>query len=162
MAAKSSPVGAPKGASGFLPELDRRLPVGDVVPGLADARFPSTARVLTSAEFERVFKHGKRTASPLLALHVLAGTQGGARLGLVVSRKVDKRAVGRNRIKRVVREYFRRIRVQLPPGAYVVLARAGAKQADNAQLRHTLDRVFARAGVLSALPSLPTSAPTPA
>jgi len=129
---------------------------------MSDARFPPSARVLTSAEFERIFKQGKRTASPLMALHVLRQDEGEARLGLVVSRKVDKRAVGRNRIKRVVREYFRQMRSQLAPGAYVVLARTAAKQADNAQLRQTLERLFARAGVLPPPPSLPISASTPA
>jgi len=129
---------------------------------MSDARFPPSARVLTSAEFERIFKHGKRTASPLMALHVLAETEGVARLGLVVSRKVDKRAVGRNRIKRVVRESFRQMRSQLQPGGYVLLARAGAKQADNAQLRQTLERLFARAGVLQPPSSLPLSTSTPA
>jgi len=133
----------------------------DVTSG-PDARFPSSARVLTGSEFERVFKHGKRTASPLLALHVLAQAEGGARLGLVVSRKVDKRAVGRNRIKRVVREHFRQTRTQLQPGAYVVLARTGAKYADNARLRQTLDGLFARAGVMPCTPSssIPTRTPT--
>jgi len=129
---------------------------------MPDARFPPAARVLTSAEFERIFKHGKRTASPLLALHVLAEeSESGARLGLVVSRKVDKRAVQRNRIKRVVRDCFRRIRFQLQPGAYVVLARAEAKHAGNAQLRQTLERLFVRAGVLQPAPSLPTFTSTP-
>jgi len=96
-----------------------------------------------------------------MALHVLADVEGSARLGLVVSRKVDKRAVGRNRIKRVVREYFRCIRPQLQPGAYVALARVAAKQADNTQLRQTLERLFARAGVLQPPPSSPISLPTP-
>jgi len=124
-------------------------------------RFQASARVLTSAEFERIFKHGRRTATPLMALHVLAEEEGGARLGLVVSRKVDKRAVGRNRIKRVMREYFRRVRAQLPAGAYVVLARADAKKADNAQLRQTLERLMIRAGVLPRTSSFPHSIPTP-
>jgi len=156
MAAKSSPAAVPKGASGCRPDYPPLLAGGS---GMSDARFPPAARVLTSAEFERIFKHGKRTAAPLMALHVLAQSEGGARLGLVVSRKVDKRAVGRNRIKRVVREYFRQMRSQLQPGAYVVLARAGAKQADNAQLRQTLERLFARAGVLQPIssPSISTS-----
>jgi len=92
-----------------------------------------------------------------MALHVLAESEGQARLGLVVSRKVDKRAVGRNRIKRVMREYFRQNRAQLKPGAYVLLARAGAKLADNAQLRHTLERLFIRAGVFQPTPPPPPS-----
>jgi len=136
----------------------------DAVSGQFSTHFPSSARVLTSTEFERVFKQGKRTAAPLMALHMLLdhGDEG-ARLGLVVSRKVDKRAVYRNRIKRVVRESFRQLRAQLPAGAYVVLARAGAAQADNAQLRDTLERLLLRAGALSRpSSSFPPSTPTPA
>jgi len=112
------------------------------------AAFPRTARILTGAGFERVFKAGRRTALPPLALHVLAD-DGPARLGLVVSRKVDKRAVQRNRIKRVVRDVFRLTRAQLEPGAYVVLARPPAAHTDNAGLRAALANLFARAGVLN-------------
>ena len=37
-----------------------------------------------------------------------------ARLGLVVGKKLLKRAVDRNQVKRVIREQFRRARSQLP------------------------------------------------
>jgi len=97
-----------------------------------------------------------------MALHVLVQNEGGARLGLVVSRKVDKRAVGRNRIKRVVRECFRHVRSQLQPGIYVVLARIDAKKADNGQLRLTLEQLFVRAGMLQLPLSCPISISTPA
>ena len=48
------------------------------------------------------------------------------RLGLAVSRKVSPDAVVRNRIKRALREEFRRIRNALPGGDYVLVARHGA------------------------------------
>lgn len=43
-----------------------------------------------------------------------------ARLGLVVGKKLLKRAVDRNRVKRVIREQFRRARPQLPPVDLIV------------------------------------------
>ncbi len=43
-----------------------------------------------------------------------------ARLGLVVGKKLLKRAVDRNRVKRVIREQFRRLRPQLPPVDLIV------------------------------------------
>ncbi|MGN7833081.1 ribonuclease P protein component [Pseudoxanthomonas sp. 22568] len=111
------------------------------------AAFPRHARVRTGAEYARVFEQSRRTSDPLLSLHWLAGEQP-ARLGMAVSRKVDRRAVGRNRIKRQLREQFRSLRSQLPGGDYVVVARPPAAAASNAQLRATFLRVLTRAGAL--------------
>jgi ribonuclease P protein component len=70
--------------------------------------FPRSARLLKPADFKQVFI--KSSASTDRYFKILARPNGktSSRLGLAVSRKVDKRAVGRNRIKRIVRESFRR------------------------------------------------------
>ncbi len=112
-------------------------------------RLPRQARVRTRAEFDRVFKEGGRTTAPLLALHWRADAQP-ARLGLAVSRKVDRRAVGRNRIKRVLRECFRSARASLPGGAYVLVARPAAAVSDTAALQAALFDALRRAGALPA------------
>ena len=112
-----------------------------------DAAFPRVARVRAKAEFDRVFKDGRRTAEPLLALHWLADAAP-ARLGLAVSRKVDLRAVMRNRIKRLLRDAFRHLRPRLGAGAYVVVARPGASRATGAELRAAFERALQRAGAL--------------
>lgn len=111
------------------------------------AGFPKQARVRARADFDRVFKQARRTASPLMALHWLDDATP-PRLGLAVSRKVDRTAVGRNRIKRALREQFRQLRTQLRPGAYVVVARAASAGATSAALRAGLLAVLARAGAL--------------
>ena len=119
----------------------------DVPSPIARARFPRTARVRARAEYGRVFDAGRRCQHPLLALHVL-GDEQPARLGLAVSRKVDPRAVARNRIKRVLRDHFRRLRAQLPPGAYVLVARAPAARASGPELRAAFDQLLRRAAAL--------------
>jgi ribonuclease P protein component len=133
-----------------------------------DCRLPRQARVRARAEFDRVFKDGRRAATPLLALHVLRDDVP-ARLGLAVSRKVDRRAVGRNRIKRALREEFRTLRARLPGGAYVVVARHAAQAADRAALRAAFHDALARlralppsdpAGTMPVSP-LPSSPPAP-
>lgn len=111
------------------------------------AGFPPAARVRAKAEFSRVFDGGRRTAEPRLALHWLRDAAP-PRLGLAVSRKVDPNAVGRNRIKRALRECFRRLRPQLQGGAYVVVARSGAARADNPALQAALQQLLTRAGAL--------------
>ena len=121
-------------------------------------RFPRTARVRAKAEFSAVFDRGRRTAEPRMALHWLADAAP-ARLGLAVSRKVDPHAVGRNRIKRSLREAFRHLRGRLPGGAYVVVARSGAAQADGAVLREAFERLLQRAGALPPPPPAGTMPP---
>lgn len=102
------------------------------IPGMT-AGFPRTARVRTRREYDVVFTHGRRAATALLALHHHDDGQP-PRLGLAVSRKVDTRAVVRNRIKRVLRDHFRRRRDQLASGAFVVVARGPAAKASGPEL----------------------------
>ena len=126
-------------------------------------RFPRAARVRAKAEFTAVFNGGRRTAEPRMALHWLAD-DAPARLGLAVSRKVDPHAVGRNRIKRALRDAFRHLRARLPGGAYVVVARSGAAQADGAALREAFERLLQRAGALpppSPAGTMPPATPAP-
>src|SRR5687768_7108283 len=99
MAARSSPVAAPRAASACRPDADvaaaaaRRSRFREL--HAMTARLPRQARVRVRAEFDRTFKQGARAASPMLALHWLRD-DAPARLGLAVSRKVDTRAVVRN------------------------------------------------------------------
>ena len=113
------------------------------------ARFPRSARVRLRAEYTAVFEQGRRSGDSLLGLHWVPGPQP-ARLGLAVSRKVDPHAVGRNRIKRALREQFRQLRLQLPGGDYVVVARPAAAKANREQLSATFLRTLIRAGALPA------------
>lgn len=118
---------------------------------MTSARFPRSARVRAKPDFDRIFQHGRRVALPVLALHWQT-SQDAPRLGLAVSRKVDPRAAGRNRIKRALRETFRHLRDQLAGGDYVVVARPPAARADAAELAAALRGLLQRCGALSALP----------
>lgn len=57
-----------------------------------------------------------------------------SRLGLIVSKKNVKRAVDRNRFKRLIRESYRNRRNELPPLDIVVMARKGVEELDNKHL----------------------------
>ena len=109
--------------------------------------FPRAARIRASADFARVFEGARRTSAPELSLHWFRDGAP-ARLGLAVSRKVDPHAVGRNRIKRNLREEFRQVRGELADGAYVVVARGAAKTLSNATLRASFVSLLRRAGAL--------------
>ncbi len=47
-------------------------------------------------------------------LHYIAGTEAGARLGLIIAKRLARRAVQRNLLKRLAREAFRHARPTLP------------------------------------------------
>lgn len=116
----------------------------------APARFPKTARVRLPAQYRRVFENARRVHHPAFTLHVAppAETDAGATLGLAVSRKVDPHAVGRNRIKRVLRDAFRRHRALMTVRALVVVAKPAAGKLDNAALASAFLDTLRRAGAL--------------
>ncbi|MFC4729139.1 ribonuclease P protein component [Coralloluteibacterium thermophilus] len=113
--------------------------------------FPRDARVRASAEYARVFADCRRIHGDAFRLHVHVHEAGApARLGIAVSRRVSKRAVERNRIKRCVRESFRHVRARLPAADYVLVARPEAAGRDGATLRADLERLWTRAAALKA------------
>lgn len=71
-------------------------------------------------------------------------TRGYPRLGLVVSKKNVKRAVDRNRFKRLVRESIRLRQDHLPSVDIVVLARRGVQDIDNETLHRQLHGMWKR------------------
>jgi ribonuclease P protein component len=113
-------------------------------------------RLSRSAEFERVYRRGSSSANRHLVLYSFPSeTTEGPRLGLSVSRKVGA-AVERNRVKRLLREAFERVRGDLK-GDYdlVVVARPPARElaerAGLAGVNDALLELIDRAGLRGAV-----------
>src|SRR5262245_15045657 len=90
-------------------------------------RFPREARIRRSREFREMAERGRRHSSGAFVVLVRAAeTSGRARLGITASRRVGG-AVVRNRVKRRIREWFRRDgQVRLAGLDVVVIARSSA------------------------------------
>lgn len=114
-------------------------------------RFLREARLLSAADFEACFAQRQRLNGRFLLVHWQPAS-GVARLGLTISKKADKRAVVRNRIKRVVREQFRLAGPNLPRMNLVVLAKREAAAAPTAALAADFCQLLQR---LAALPLPP-------
>ncbi|MBF0162280.1 MAG: ribonuclease P protein component [Magnetococcales bacterium] len=111
-----------------------------------DRGLPKSARLLDSADFRLVTSTGRRLSGRFFLLFRLSAAAPRSRVGLTVSRKVGK-AVVRNHIKRLVREYFRHHRAAMecggrPPLDIVVIARPQAGQAAPEALVQDLQKLF--------------------
>ncbi len=88
----------------------------------ARLRFGRRDRITDSSAFARVMRKGRRlTGSYAVMWSVPGGAPGGARLGVVAAKRVFRRAVDRNRAKRLLREAFRLNRAALRGDVDVVL-----------------------------------------
>jgi ribonuclease P protein component len=109
-----------------------------------DCSFPRASRLTAKRAFDRVFRHGRRSADP--AFTVLATNNDGdaARLGLAVSKRTARHATRRNRLKRIIRESFRQADPALPAIDIVVISKASADATPADALRASLDRHWRR------------------
>jgi ribonuclease P protein component len=101
-------------------------------------RFTRQQRLLNSAQFDAVYALRRRVVDDCFSINVARNELGFARLGLSIGAKAVGDAVARNRVKRQVRESFRREASELPALDLVVGARNGARTAHNARLRESL------------------------
>lgn len=106
--------------------------------------FPKRARLLTRREFDRVFAHPRRSVDDCFTVLARANDLDGPRLGLAIARKHARRAVDRNRLKRLVRESFRHHRQDLGALDLVVLGRQGIGGRSNAEVVASLERHWTR------------------
>ena len=79
---------------------------------------------LRSSEFVRVRENGMKRSGKRMVIGLLPAPDGLTRLGIVVSRRYDGKAVIRNRARRLIRENFRLMRHGFSePHWVVVIAR---------------------------------------
>ena len=109
--------------------------------------FQKCCRLSGKKAFSDVFKQAVVSADASFKILGRDTGQPHARLGMAVSRQVDRRAVERNRLKRLIRESFRSHYLsdtQHRPVDIVVLPRRGAVSTSNRQLLEQLSRHWGR------------------
>ena len=85
-------------------------------------------------------KKGRGFFNPEFNIRFLPKTQGELRLTVVVSTKVDKRAVKRNRLKRLIREFVRLRLKLLSLGDYVIMLKPMAAKTQESNLIAKLEQ----------------------
>ncbi len=102
--------------------------------------FPRRARLLSAHQYTDVFKQPDIVVSDgPLRIRVRKNNIEHARLGLVIAKRVFSKAVRRNRIKRIIRDQFRRKINNLPSVDLVIQVFA---ELDDDRLHKLLERQF--------------------
>jgi ribonuclease P protein component len=135
--ARSSPLAAPRAVIASPSEArlqaDPEIPSpaggtngpSDEAEHLAGFGFGASLRLHKTDEFSSVFAFRRVVRGRYFALHYCPGQAGTARLGVVVAKKLAKRAVQRNLLKRIGRDVFRHACASLPP--YDLVLRLSAR-----------------------------------
>ncbi len=90
--------------------------------------FKKEERIRRRSEFIRITKEGKKYYSPHFRVWISPNQLPYRRLGIVVSKKVGS-AVKRNRLKRLIREFFRLHKEEFFKSSdFVIQAKEGADQ----------------------------------
>jgi ribonuclease P protein component len=130
---EDAPAGVRPSRSPFLPNK----PV--LAAQTRRCEFPVVKRLRASREYRIVREHGRKEASRHFLVFLCKKETGPSRLGLTVSRKIGG-AVQRNRVKRMVREFFRTHYHELPSCTdFSVIARKGAAELKYGQVCRELE-----------------------
>ncbi|MEP6483660.1 MAG: ribonuclease P protein component [Rudaea sp.] len=126
---------------------------------MAEFGLPRSARLLSRRDFASLREvspsaPSQRFATRSFVAEYKTSTHGCVRLGVAISRKVSKRAVVRNRIRRTIRESFRLHRAQLPAVDVLLIARSLSAQQTNPLLRADLELIWRKLATAQATPAL--------
>jgi len=105
---------------------------------------PKEVRLRKRAQFLTLSKHGKKVYTDSFLAMVCDGTAHNNRIGITVSKKIGN-APERNRIKRIIREYFRHNKDNISgPKDINIIARKGLTSLANRQIFEKLDKLFGK------------------
>jgi len=100
---------------------------------------PQKNRLKKEKDFDEVFEKGKGFNSSLLFLKAKRNNLKVKRFGFVVSQKVSKKAIVRNRVKRFLREAIKERLKEIKSGVDIVLVtKPGIEKEDSLKIKKTV------------------------
>lgn len=105
---------------------------------------PKKYRLTRDSKFAQVFKKGKNISGKYFNLSFFASGDT-LRIGIIVSNKVSKKAVERNRIKRIARVVMKENLSKIKDGTWLtIVARCGSETVENEILRQDLEIIISK------------------
>jgi ribonuclease P protein component len=107
--------------------------------------FSRELRLLTPSHYSRIFNEPARAANQHFTLLAKPNTLSNPRLGLTIAKKHVKKAVQRNRLKRLARESFRLHQHQLDAIDIVLMVKKGVDELSNEEIHAQLTKLWRKA-----------------
>jgi ribonuclease P protein component len=112
------------------------------------AAYPLKKFRLKGKEFEEVLKKGRSFRCKSLVLKVLEN-KGGKKFGFLISKRILKKAVERNRLKRRLREILREKVEKIKDGVRVVfITLSGLEKKDFKELKEIFEKLLRKSKLL--------------
>ena len=99
-------------------------------------------RINKARDLQKVYRLGKSAHTSALVIKFVPEKR--TQVAFVVSKKVSKKAVERNRIKRVLREQMRLGLGKNKIGKYMIVAKSGASSLNNSEIRADLAKALSK------------------
>lgn len=108
--------------------------------------YPGFMRLHKSWEYQRVRKMGCKYNTPHFVLLVMENFEKNSRLGITVTRKVGN-AVERNRLKRIIREFFRTSQNEYIIMDYSIIVKRGSTLLSSSEIFTELKNLFLKTAI---------------
>lgn len=158
--------GDPRRTPGSLPSPSERPQETRSLTGMTPARTDNTlpgeapgnsgnppdadSGLKLKSEFDAVKKNGKRVVARYFIALVSNGEFGISRkCGVICSRKFDKRAVRRNRARRLVKESFRLLREELGPCGIIIIPKREILRVKMQDVKAELAKALIKTGTMN-------------
>jgi len=111
---------------------------------------PQNNRLAKTKDFENIYKKGRNFFTKILGIKYTKNELNITRIGIVISQKISKKAVIRNKIKRRLREILRlRLKTIIKGYDVVILTRKGIEDCTYEELEKNIDYAFKKTHLIS-------------
>ena len=110
---------------------------------------PKNNRIKKKKDFDKIFNKGRFFREDFLVLRFLSNNLKNSRFGFIVSQKVSKKAVLRNRIKRRLRELVKmKLRKMAKGMDFLIIACPGLETKDFWEMEEIINKLFKKAKIV--------------
>ena len=111
---------------------------------------PKINRIKKKKDFESIFKNSRSFKNNLFILKIKENNLGLNRVGFVVSQKISKRAVIRNKVRRRLSEIIKKEINNIPLGTDLVfITLAGIDKKEFSEIKEAVNNILIKVGLIT-------------